>query len=130
MRLLQNRSLRQKIILASVTAALVILLLTMSGFVITQGLSAEDNLIESKSAIVEVLASSSTAAAVFDDAEASSEILSIWVMTPRSSRPPCITRQGDPWPAIPALGRRTGRARNLSGSWKGAATGPPMIHCS
>ncbi len=72
---LAKQNLSQKIIFASVIAALIILALTMAGFVVTQAMTARDDLVEAKTAVVNVLASSSTAALIFGDREASSEIL-------------------------------------------------------
>lgn len=69
-------SLRQKIIFTSVITAVIILLITLSAFVITQALTAKDELVKSKSALIEVVAASSTAALMFGDKEAAHEILS------------------------------------------------------
>lgn len=73
--MLANHTLRQKIFFTSVMAAVVILALTLSAFVTTQALSAKNDLIESKSALVEVVAANSTAALIFVDNEAALEIL-------------------------------------------------------
>lgn len=70
-----NRTLRQKMIFASVITAVVILVFTLSAFVITQALSAKVDLVESKSALVEVVAANSTAALIFGDKDAALEIL-------------------------------------------------------
>jgi len=70
-----GRSLRQKIILASVITSLVILLLTLSGFVLIQSISAREDLVAAKSGIVRIIASNSSAALVFGDREGATEIL-------------------------------------------------------
>lgn len=72
---MKRRSLRQKIILASSLTSMVILLLTLSGFVFTQSISAREDLVAAKSGIVRIIASSSSAALVFGDREGATEIL-------------------------------------------------------
>ncbi len=79
---LTSLSLRHKIILVSVIATIIILLITLSAFVVTQALSARDELVKSKSVLIEVVAATSTATLVFGDKDAAQELLSHYESDP------------------------------------------------
>ena len=92
-----KNTLRLKIIYAAVITAALVLTLAIAAFLVTQGATARNNLIEAKSALVEVVAASSTAALVFKDNEAAKEILNQLSSDPEVISATLYDNQGRPF---------------------------------